>query len=154
MQIDFHHAVTYVTARCAGFTHPEADTIAYAAQYVDDSTSSGPIWFDNKAMYLRCSSAHGNLDLRNLNNAENHLVWLPFHFLPGNGGLPADQNPEGSFIKKIICYPNSPVAEEMIQAAITTQGHYHARLRRHLGAPGVRRGAAQGERGGGSPRNR
>lgn len=118
MQIDFHHAVTYVTARCAGFIHPEANTIAYAAQYVDDSTSSGPIWFDNKAMYLRSSSAHGSLDLRNLNNADNHLVWLPFHFLPGNGGLPADQNPEGSFIKKIICYPNSPVAEAMIEAAI------------------------------------
>lgn len=121
MQIDFHHAVTYVTARCAGFTHPEANTIAYAAQYVDDSTASGPIWFDNKAMYLRCSSAHGSLDLRNLKNEENHLVWLPFHFLPGNGGLPAKQNPEGSFIKKIICYPNSPVAEEMIEAATADQ---------------------------------
>jgi hypothetical protein len=122
MQIDFHHAVTYVSARFAGFDHQEADTIAYAAQYVDDSTISGPIWFDNKAMYLRISSAHDSLDLLNLLNVGNHLVWLPFHFLPGNGNLPAGQNPKGSFIDKIICCSNSPVAEEMLQAAIKDQG--------------------------------
>lgn len=122
MQIDFHHAVTYVAARCAGFKAKEADTIAYAAQYVDDSTSSGPVWFDNKAMYMRCSSAHCSLDLSNLKDEENHLVWLPFHFLPGNGGLPAGQDPTGSFINKIVCHPGSSVAEEMLDAAIADKG--------------------------------
>jgi len=37
MQIDFHHAVTYVVARCAGFPHDDAAVIAYAAQDVDDA---------------------------------------------------------------------------------------------------------------------
>lgn len=69
MQIDFHHAVTYVAARIAGFTHGEADIIAYSAQYVDDATSSGAICFDNKAMYSRISSAHKSLDLDNMNDA-------------------------------------------------------------------------------------
>lgn len=148
MQIDFHHAVTYITARCAGFEHQDADTIAYAAQYVDDSTSSGPVWFHNKAMYLRSSSAHGTLDLRNLKNEENHLVWLPFHFLPGNGGLPHDQDPHGSFINKIICRPGSYVAEEMIEAAIADKGksslhrlgitmHVYADTWSHQGFAGV-----------------
>lgn len=41
MQIDFHHATTYVLARLAGFEHPEANIIAYSAQYVDDATNSG-----------------------------------------------------------------------------------------------------------------
>ena len=122
MQIDFHHAVTYVAARCAGFKDSEADTIAYAAQYVDDSTSSGPVWFNNKAMYLRCSSAHCSLDLSNLKDEENHVVWLPFHFLPGNGGLPAGQDPTGSLINKIVCHPGSSVAKEMLDAAIADQG--------------------------------
>lgn len=126
MQIDFHHAVTYVAARCAGFAANEADTIAYAAQYIDDSTSSGPVWFDNKAMYMRCSSAHCSLDLSNLKDEENHLVWLPFHFLPGNGGFPAGQDPTGSFINKIVCHPGSPVAEEMLDAAIADQGKLSA----------------------------
>jgi len=79
MQIDFHHAVTYVTARVAGFPHEEADIIAYAAQYVDDATSSGAVVFENKALYTRISSAHKTTDVENLNDVENHVVWLPFN---------------------------------------------------------------------------
>src|ERR1700735_4575627 len=103
MQIDFHHGVTYVTARLAGFTPAEATTIATAAQYVDDAVNSGTVSFDNGAMYARISSAHKMLDYRNFEALADHLVWLPFHFLPGNGGLPAGQHPEGPFVKKLVC---------------------------------------------------
>ncbi len=122
MQLDFHHAVTYVAARLAGFPHEKADIIAYAAEYVDDATSSGAICFDNKAMYQRISSAHKTVDPQNLNDVENHLVWLPFHFLPGNGNLPADtplDALDGRFINKMVCSPDSIVAQEMVAAAIT-----------------------------------
>jgi hypothetical protein len=121
MQIDFHHAVTYVAARNAGFSHDEADIIAYAAQYVDDATKNGAVCFSNKAMYSRISSAHKNLDPDNLNDVGNHLVWLPFHFLPGNGGLEAGNSPDGGFIEKIVCLPDSPIAQEMVNAAINDQ---------------------------------
>lgn len=121
MQIDFHHTVTYVAARIAGFPHAEADIIAYSAQYVDDATVSGVICFDNKALYSRISSAHKTLNLNIFNDAENHLVWLPFHFLPGNGGLAAGDNPAGTFINKIVCLPDSPIAREMMAAAINDQ---------------------------------
>ena len=87
MQIDFHHTVTYVAARAAGFGHREGETIAYCAQYVDDAVNSGTIRFLNGAMYSRISSAHKMLDYRNFEKLANHHVWLPFHFLPGNGGL-------------------------------------------------------------------
>jgi hypothetical protein len=118
MQIDFHHATTYVVARDAGFNHDDADIVAYAAQYVDDATSTGTVYFDNRAVYHRISSAHKMLDIRNTEELANHYVWMPFHFLPGNGGLPAGENPNGSFIEKIICKPNSPVAQEMVRDAI------------------------------------
>ncbi len=118
MQIDFHHATTYVAARLAGFDQPEAEIVAYAAQYVDDATSSGAVYFDNKAIYQRISSAHKMVDKRNAKALANHLVWLPFHFLPGNGGLDAGQNPRGKFINKIICTPKSPIAEAMVCQAI------------------------------------
>lgn len=118
MQIDFHHAVTYVAARIAGFGHDEADIIAYAAQYVDDATGSGAVCFGNRAMYHRISSAHRTTNLRNLNDVENHLVWLPFHFLPGNGGLPAGENPPGTFIDKLVACPDSPIARDMLAAAV------------------------------------
>ena len=118
MQIDFHHATTYVVARDAGFNHADADIIAYAAQYVDDATSSGTISFTNRAVYSRISSAHKMLDVRNTEELANHHVWMAFHFLPGNGGLSAGQNPAGSFIDKIICTPNSQIAQDMVRDAI------------------------------------
>jgi len=37
MNIDFHYYGTFVASRLAGYNHEEAEKIAYAAQYVDDS---------------------------------------------------------------------------------------------------------------------
>nr|VFK37646.1 MAG: hypothetical protein BECKSD772F_GA0070984_101727 [Candidatus Kentron sp. SD]VFK41309.1 MAG: hypothetical protein BECKSD772E_GA0070983_101122 [Candidatus Kentron sp. SD] len=121
MQIDFHHTATYVIARAAGFDHPKAEIIAYAAQYIDDATSSGTVYFDNQAVYNRISSAHEMLDARNSRQLANHQVWLAFHFLPGNGDKKAGNNPDGSFINKIICRPNSPIAQEMVRDTIVQQ---------------------------------
>jgi hypothetical protein len=118
MQIDFHHATTYVLARLAGFSRSEANTVAYSSQYVDDATSYGPIFFDNKALYQRVSSAHKMLDIRNTKALNNHQVWIPFHFLPGNGGKGMGKNPDGTFINKLVCKPNSPIAQQMIKNAI------------------------------------
>ncbi len=118
MQIDFHHAVTYVTARAAGFDHPEADKIAYCAQYVDDAAESGTIRFQNQALYDRKCSAHKMVDYRNLKDLANHRVWLPFHFLPGNDGCDACDNPSQPFVEKVICLKDSPIARDMIDACI------------------------------------
>jgi len=125
MQIDFHHATTYVIARDAGFDHAKADIIAYAAQYVDDATSSGTVYFDNRAVYNRISSAHKMLDSRNAQELANHEVWMPFHFLPGNGGKPMGENPGAAFIDKIVCTPNSPAAQEMVRDAILEQDRFY-----------------------------
>ena len=118
MQIDFHHATTYVLARLAGFEHSEADIIAYSAQYVDDATNSGIIYFTDGAMYERVSSAHKTVDYRNLDELSNHKVWIPFHFLPGNNGFKAGENPQDSFLDKIICKPGSLVAKDMVSHCI------------------------------------
>lgn len=116
MQIDGHHTLTYIAARIAGYTRSKASIIAYSAQYVDDATNSGLINFKNGAMYSRISSAHKMLDYRNSDELANHQVWVPFHFLPGNGGKPSGENPEGSFIRKLVCYPDSYVARDMLRA--------------------------------------
>jgi len=122
MQIDFHHAVTYVTARLAGFRKKEADIIAHAAQYVDDATSHGPVRFKNRFLYDRISSAHKMIDLRNGRDLKNHQVWIPFHFLPGNGGLPRGEKPGGKVVHQLVCTPDSPVARDMVRQAIIDRG--------------------------------
>ncbi|RXJ98485.1 hypothetical protein CRV02_13410 [Arcobacter sp. CECT 8989] len=128
MQIDGHYALTYVLSRMVGFEHDKAEIIAYSAQYVDDATNSGIIEFDNGAMFSRISSAHTMeaYDLKYYLDAhENHLVWVPFHFLPGNDKLNAGENPDGSFIKKLICTPYSDVAVKMLDACIKDKDKPH-----------------------------
>lgn len=126
MQIYGHHGLTYIAARFAGFNSKEAAKVAYCAQYVDDATNAGVIKFDNGAMYNRISSAHKMLDYRNSKELANHQVWAPFHFLPGNGGLPAGDNPEGSFINKLVCKPDSYVARDMLKLAIADRNKPYA----------------------------
>lgn len=118
MQIDFHHAVTYVVARCAGFTHTEADTIANAAQYVDDSVETGFVRFDNEMRFYRQATAHPVLDPRNLDADENSNSWLPFHFLPGNASHEAGAATSATYAQRLICRPNSPVAKAMVASAL------------------------------------
>ncbi len=130
MDIDAHHAGTYVVARLAGISHREAEIIAHAAQYVDDATNEGVIHFDNGAMYRRICSAHKMLDYRNTESLASARVWVPFHFLPGNGGLPAGQEPAAnaasSTIEKMICRADSPVAQDMVRDAILAHGSPYA----------------------------
>lgn len=131
MQIDFHHAVTYVIARLAKFSVEDAQIISYASQYVDDAVNSGTVKFRNRAMYSRISSAHKTFDYRNFEELANHFTWVPFHFLPGNAGLRPGKNPEGSFIRKIVCKPDSFVAKEMVASCIADQNkNRHYRLHR------------------------
>lgn len=150
MQIDFHHTVTYVAARMAGFTGNDAGIIAYAAQYVDDATSEGTISFNNKARFTRISTAHKMLNLKNINYTDGLKVWQPFHFLAGNANKPWDKNPDGTFIDKLICHPNSPVALDMVDAALADRSkpyglhrlgiamHVYADTWAHQGFAGVR----------------
>ncbi|MDO8607396.1 MAG: hypothetical protein Q7R40_12740 [Phaeospirillum sp.] len=109
MQIDFHHAVTYVVARWAGFPHAAAATIAHAAQYVDDATNNGPVRFADGRLYYRTASAHRMLDMKNLSAQQNHLAWVPFHFLPSG---------EGVGIERLVCRPNSALARHMLECCI------------------------------------
>jgi hypothetical protein len=128
MQIDFHHSVTYIASRSAGFTHEEAEKIAYAAQYVDDAVNDGTVCFDNKAMYTRISSAHKTIDPENLDDTKNHLVWLPFHFLPGNGGIEEKGEISDHFLEKIICLPGktSPIARDMLETMLAVKDKQNA----------------------------
>lgn len=130
MQIDFHHTVTYLVARLAGFGHPEATTIAHSAQYVDDATNAGTVQFDNGAQYTRIASAHKMLDYKNMDNLADHLVWLPFHFLPGNNGEPAPAAPQNlsteQYLERCVTRPNSPVAQEMMKDVLRRQDRPYA----------------------------
>jgi hypothetical protein len=120
MQIDFHHAATYVIARHAGFTHADAAIIAHAAQYVDDATTSGFIRFSNGMRYQRTATSHAMCDPDNLDNDDNTTSWLPFHFFPAAAA--GQQGRDPGYAEMLVCRPDSAPARAMMDAAIRTKG--------------------------------
>ncbi|MFZ5426907.1 MAG: DUF6765 family protein [Thermodesulfobacteriota bacterium] len=125
MQIDFHHAATYILARWAGFEHQQADIIAYSAQYVDDSTYTGSITFSEGQRYSRTASAHEVLDLRNAMAAKDIRTWVPFHFLPGNCGKTADEECTQDYHERLVCIANSRVARDMLEECLRNRSKTH-----------------------------
>lgn len=120
MQIDGHHTLTYVIARYAGGGGASRRIkVAYSAQYVDEATNYHPIHFDNGAMYDRIVSAHKMLNYRNTQELANHQVWIPFHFLPGNLSFSSNVKPDGRFIYRLVCKPDSAVARDMLRMVAT-----------------------------------
>ena len=120
MQIDFHHSATYVIARFSGFSHKHASTIAYAAQYVDDSTTDGFIHFTNGMRYRRYATSHPVIAPDNIDNDANVMTWLPFHFIPGN--VTTRSESDLSYFRKLVCRPDSALARRMMQAARADRG--------------------------------
>lgn len=100
-------------------SHAEASTVAHAAQYVDDATTDGPLGFTSDERYVRVTSAHKTLDIKdNADHADNRLVWVPFHFLPGNEAAPVGCDAEEAFMRRMMCKPDSAVARGMVHDCI------------------------------------
>ncbi|ACV61736.1 putative signal peptide protein [Desulfofarcimen acetoxidans DSM 771] len=118
MQIDFHHGVTYLLARLAGFLQHESEIIAYSSQYVDDATNNALVKLPNQAMYHAVRSAHKSLDYKNFDELSDHHVWIPYHFLPGNCSLPVDHGSDLNFASRLVCRANSYIARDMVEECI------------------------------------
>src|ERR1035437_3656349 len=66
------------------------------------------------------------IDYDNFVDVENHLAWIPFHFLPGNGSLPLGESPEGGELAKLVCRPDSYIARDMLRRAVLDKDHKRA----------------------------
>ena len=110
MNIDFHYGVIYLVARHAGMAPADAQVVAHACQYVDDATTPGVLKFAEGECFERFASAHKLFDWHNTENSINRLVWVPFHFLPGNQGATIEE--------RSICRKNSDIAKAMVRHAL------------------------------------
>ncbi len=110
MQEDMHYYGTYAMARAAGLPVKKAQVIAYAAQYVDDSTDNDSEVHKDGGMFETVATAHTNTEA--IGNAaadhtEQRKVWVPFHFFPGGDGA--------TMSEKLTCQKDSPLAKEMVE---------------------------------------
>lgn len=109
MQEDMHYYGTYAVAVAAGFPQEDAEILAYASQYVDDSTRDNcrPVHPDG-SLLVSITTAHHILKCLapNLQEADyQRKVWMPNHFVPGGVGQ--------SFEEKVLCTMDSPIANDM-----------------------------------------
>ncbi len=109
MQTDMHFYGTYVLARAAGIPQHDSNTIAYSAQFVDDSTKSDSTRHSDGGLLYGIASAHHDKEAIINSKAdpdEQRRVWVPFHFLPGGQGE--------SLEEKLLCVKDSEISQEMM----------------------------------------
>ncbi len=119
MQMDMHYYGTYALARAAGMHRDKARIVATADQFVDDNAHKGSLELKDGARIDSQATAHHAVDLKNIDPVDQRLVWIPFHFLPGNRG--------DEYTERLMCAMESDIAAEMVQsncrlAAETTFG--------------------------------
>lgn len=105
MQTDMHYYGTFAMARASGLMREAAQTIAIAAEYVDDSDAVG-LELKDGIVFGAPPTAHHPLNRANLDIVDQRQIWVPFHFIPGNEGRTPHE--------RLICQKDSAIAREMV----------------------------------------
>jgi len=115
MQKDMHYYGTLAMAVAAGIPKEDAQTIAYASQFVDDSTGNDSEVHNDHGLLYAINTAHSHFQslLDRIGappqevTIEQRRTWVPFHYLPGGKG--------GVLSEKLICEKNGDIAKEMLK---------------------------------------
>lgn len=117
MQKDMHYYGTYAMALAAGIPARDAAVIAYAAQFVDDSTKYDSGTHGDGGFLYAITTAHHPAQalIRSpkdhaCNLEEQRKIWVPFHFFPGGVGE--------TFQEKLLCIKDSPLVNAMLDNAL------------------------------------
>jgi len=144
MQKDFHYYCVAVVARAAGYAPEDARQIAYASQYVDDSTESEAIPIEHNGSVVNFEPVRTAHDLQRLRHmvyaiqwSEQKRVYIPFHFLPPKR---FSESAPGKFC--YITKENSDLARELVKHALQTGSDSAGKAnppfsRRHLCSVGI-----------------
>jgi hypothetical protein len=111
MQFDMHFYGTFAMAYAAGLEVDHANIVATSSQLVDDNNLTALHKLQSGEAVMGVATAHHpvNAGLREIGIDQNddRLIWVPFHFLPGNDG--------GTFEQRLVCVKNSQLAQQMVR---------------------------------------
>ncbi len=135
MKKDFHYYVVYALADTAGFSPDESHTIAYASQYVDDNNEEQDIdgWVcDAFPSAVKTNGGHyrpimtQTVSVKSLVYEIQKYVYVPFHYLPGDGDLPVK-----GMISAYTTTPGSRNARKLLRAALKSGDLYRIGIALH-----------------------
>jgi len=124
MLIDFHYYVTKILCIKSGFDEDEAQTIAYASQYVDDAEKSkrfravglppiGEEILEGEILHP-VATVHNDFDLiSQAVGAQQKNVLIPFHFLPNQVYKKGETRNYSYLTRK-----NGQLANELVNEAV------------------------------------
>ncbi|MFW5995158.1 MAG: DUF6765 family protein [Spirochaetia bacterium] len=115
MNVEFHYYIVAMLARRAGFTQHEADTLAYASQYADNALVPYKVRGPNIEYETVTTHHFGFWDSR-----QEHLVWVPFHFMPGDPEYGASLRSDRKR-NPLVVTPNGRRAKELLIAALKSR---------------------------------
>jgi len=115
LQVDYHYYAVYQLAKLAGFGPRDAETIAYASQYVDDSTESEPVVPFPDQHFDTVRTAHYNLGAFDWNVQKK--IYMPFHFLPTS--VRWESPKDFSYVTKQATDENTDLATMLIDDAVS-----------------------------------
>lgn len=126
MDIEFHYHMTYLIAARAGYTASEAAIIAHAAQSVDDNHI--PVSLEDSAGTVYENNVSQTMDITDPRLDE--LVYPIFHFIPGDPNFPGAARIDAAR-HQWNTTPDSPLANEMIDAALASKDLYRIGVSAH-----------------------
>ncbi|HLZ77187.1 DUF6765 family protein [Phenylobacterium sp.] len=127
MDIEFHYYMTYLIAARAGFSAGQAETLAHAAQSVDDNHIKYQITGAPNGGYNNYISQSMNI----LKPTTQLLRIYPiFHFIPGDPDAPSAQRSDGQQ-DLWVTTPDSAVARQMIDEALASDDLYRIGVAAH-----------------------
>jgi hypothetical protein len=133
MEKDFHYYLTYAMTRITGFE--KADIIAFASQFVDDNNEgqfsidgkmeSFPEKIPNNGGYYYPIMTQ-SLSPQSLNHYVQKYVYVPFHFIPGDGSVVIDGK-----VNAFSTTPGSPTATTLLKWALESENPYQTGIALH-----------------------
>ena len=115
MERDYHYYTVFKLAKLAGFSLSDAETIAYASQYVDDSTESNPVEPFPDQHFDTARTAHYGLKAFDWNVQKK--VYMPFHFLPNK--IRWESREDFSYVTQPATGDDAELATMLIKDALT-----------------------------------
>ena len=106
MQKDMHYFGTYAMFRAAGLAPKVCQIIATAAEFVDDNGEHETIEFLDGGRLDFIPTAHHSTDIKSIYHYYQRLIWVPFHFIPGNEGR--------TISERLLCRKDSTIACETV----------------------------------------
>jgi len=129
LNVEFHYYALHFLALRAGFAQDEARRLAMSSQYVDDAIyeyevvgGSGPLFLPYKTAITQNYSFW--------DETTRDSVYLPFHFIPGDGARASAARKDGSSDPYLVT-PDSPIAKELLIAALRTRNLYRVGIALH-----------------------